>query len=221
MLRFALSFAVLIACGVICKSQQNIPKSPSTAINKKKEIELYKIDEIVNKHIIQNSNQLNKNTKPVDGIPSPEKKQAEAAKYKYEAWTYEYKKSVYNSQRFASYVIFIISIFIVLVGLYMSWRQFNKSSEVVTNAVAAAVGKLPVNPKIDPAPAPAPAPAPEAQSSIKISPTQIELSTSFIGVIILVLALGYFYLYLRFVYPITESRSNTHESTKQLEDTPK
>ena len=112
--------------------------------------------------------------------------------YQYTLDGQAHRSKVFAWQYTSSIVIFVVVILLVLVGVYFSWVQFQRSVEPRAQA-----GKKPA--------ANTEATGTKAtQTTIKASAEGFEISSPVLGVIILALSLGFFYLYLAYVYPINE-----------------
>lgn len=95
----------------------------------------------------------------------------------------DHRKAVFDWQLFASKLIFIIVMLIVLSGLVLSYMHFYKSLK---------------------------APAGEVENTeLEMSTSGIKMNSSVIGLIILVLAIAFLYLYLIHVFPINEFNVDT------------
>ena len=119
--------------------------------------------------------------------------------YAYKTEAFQHRQRVFEWQLLSSKVIFVVVIFLVLVGLYFSWLQFKAD-------MAKGEGTESADQKADdksPQP-PAQATPNQPVSTIEASTTGIKVSSPVLGVIILVISLAFFYLYLQYVYPIEE-----------------
>ncbi|HVT60938.1 MAG TPA: hypothetical protein VHR45_21410 [Thermoanaerobaculia bacterium] len=101
---------------------------------------------------------------------------------------------VYRWQLDSSRIIFVVVIFLVLVGIYFSWLQFRISLRPKPARVAADGAS--------PGEAVAAAAMTEISASLEGG---IKVSSPVLGVVILVISLLFFYLYLAYVYPITQN----------------
>lgn len=108
-------------------------------------------------------------------------RQALKAYYDYRVTGYQHRQRVFAWQLLSSRIIFVLVIFLVLVGVYFSWLQFR----------AALKGGTPF------------ADRPQ-DTSFEASTTGLKVSSPVLGVIILALSLAFFYLYLLYVYPIND-----------------
>ncbi|MBT5552134.1 MAG: hypothetical protein HOJ79_16840 [Nitrospina sp.] len=86
----------------------------------------------------------------------------------------EHRTEVFKWQHFSTQVIFYVVLFLVGVGVYFAWVQFQAGENS------------------------------QANNEIEVSLTGVKVSSPVLGVIILVLSLAFFYLYLVYVYPIKE-----------------
>ena len=98
--------------------------------------------------------------------------------YEYKTEGFRHRARVFRWQLYSSMVIFVVVVFLVLIGLYFSWLQFRKD--------LAATESTP----------------PDTQ--LALSAKGIQVQSSVLGVIILIISLMFFYLYLVYVYPIQE-----------------
>lgn len=110
--------------------------------------------------------------------------------YEYRTRGFEHRKQVFAWQLLSAKIIFVIVVFLVLVGLYFSWVQFHKKMDAPVTGNAQSLGGN--------------APGPEPATTISASTKEIKVSSPVLGVIILVISLLFFYLYLIYVFPIEE-----------------
>jgi hypothetical protein len=108
-------------------------------------------------------------------------RRALTAYYEYRVTGYEHRQSVFAWQLLSSRIIFVLVIFLVLVGVYFSWLQFRLAMK----------GGAPF------------ADRPQ-DTTFEASTTGLKVSSPVLGVIILALSLAFFYLYLLYVYPIND-----------------
>ncbi|MBI3862258.1 MAG: hypothetical protein HY290_10220 [Planctomycetia bacterium] len=124
------------------------------------------------------------------------------AHYEQDTWALKQRQRIFEWQYYAGIVVFVVSISVVAIGLWMSWLQFSafyrqsltapRQLEMTATQVAAA-GK---------AKGAAPEPVQPILNQIEVSATGAKVSTPIVGIIILTLSLAFFYLYLKFVFPI-------------------
>ena len=93
----------------------------------------------------------------------------------YNKATFKHNRQLYQFQFVTSIIIFIITVFIIILGLWLSWLQFAKKSFEQK----------------------------EANSSLEVGLTGIKINSDILGLLILIISLAFFYLYLKTVYPIT------------------
>lgn len=108
-------------------------------------------------------------------------REALAAYYQYRIDGYEHRQRVFRWQLLSSRIIFVVVIFLVLIGLYFSWLQFR-----------AAIRS-------------GPAAGAPPETTFEASASGLKVSSPVLGVIILAISLAFFYLYLVHVYPIVDS----------------
>ncbi len=106
-------------------------------------------------------------------------RRALAAYYQYRIDGYEHRQRVFRWQLLSSRIIFVVVIFLVLVGIYFSWLQFS-------SAIRAGGGE-------------------QRETTFEASTSGFKVSSPVLGVIILAISLAFFYLYLAYVYPIVDS----------------
>ena len=123
--------------------------------------------------------------------------------YAYQSSNLEHRSKTFAWQLFASKIIFIIVMIIVLSGLVLSYLHFYKSLSPAgvlplkqvsptddTVQTEQMKQNLPVN-------------------EIEISLTGIKINSSIIGLIILVISIAFLYMYLIYVFPIKEVTIDT------------
>ncbi|MGH6925362.1 MAG: hypothetical protein ACRED5_16670 [Propylenella sp.] len=107
-------------------------------------------------------------------------RQALTAYYQYRIDGYEHRQRVFRWQLLSSRIIFVMVIFLVLVGVYFSWLQFRSALRG------------------------GPTPSAPSETTFEASASGFKVSSPVLGVIILAISLAFFYLYLAHVYPISE-----------------
>jgi len=103
-----------------------------------------------------------------------------AAYYDYRVTGYQHRQRVFAWQLLSSRIIFVLVIFLVLVGVFFSWLQFRQALK------GTPFGERPQD------------------TTFEASTTGLKVSSPVLGVIILALSLAFFYLYLLYVYPISD-----------------
>lgn len=103
-----------------------------------------------------------------------------ASYYQYRIDGYRHRQEVFRWQLLSSRVIFVMVIFLVLVGVYFSWLQFRTTMKGAS-------------PSGEP-----------GETTFEASASGFKISSPVLGVIILAISLAFFYLYLVHVYPIDE-----------------
>jgi hypothetical protein len=106
-------------------------------------------------------------------------KQSLKAYYDYRTTGYQHRQHVFEWQLLSSRIIFVLVIFLVLIGVYFSWLQFRSSLK------GAAGEQL-------------------KETTFEASTAGFKVSSPVLGVIILAISLAFFYLYLVYIYPISE-----------------
>lgn len=112
-----------------------------------------------------------------------------AAKYEYEAFSYEHARRAFQQQEHTSIGVFWIVVVMVLAGLAFSAIQFYMGFRHSHVALARKTKGLP-EPTAD-------------RTDIEASLKGIKVSSTMLGVLVLVISMAFFYLYLAIVYPIT------------------
>ncbi|MFT3735629.1 MAG: hypothetical protein QM776_11490 [Rhodocyclaceae bacterium] len=125
-------------------------------------------------------------------------------------WTLEFDKKIYGRQRIYSEIVFWVSNIIVLTGLILTIRQFNRDGIERKSRVRhdpklmrRKPGTILATAKQNPAPQDRP------ETKIILRPDGIEIGTRVTGLAILVISLGFYYLMLNYVYTISETAANT------------
>ena len=103
----------------------------------------------------------------------------QAVNREYYTFAYDYRIKVYNWQLLSSGIILFVVTLIVLLGLYLSYRQFELGAHAINKP-------------------------PDSTSTVDISSTGIKVNSNVIGLIILVTSIAFFFLYLKFVFPIKD-----------------
>ncbi len=112
-----------------------------------------------------------------EGIASLQ--EALKAYYDYRISGYAHRERVFAWQLLSSRIIFVVVIFLVMVGIYFSWLQFSRSLKGTKGDEF-------------------------KETTFEASTTGFKVSSPILGVIILAMSLAFFYLYLAFVYTISE-----------------
>lgn len=136
---------------------------------------------------------------------------------KHEEWSLNHRKQVLNYQHVSSIVIFVVVLIIIGFGLFLSYMQFRKSSQLgeqPDKGSAAAAQSIDNNNKDSGSGTISP-----TLTSISISKDGIQIDSSVIGILILFISLGFFYLYLTTVYPIDEIESAVNKAKTQISET--
>ena len=107
-------------------------------------------------------------------------RRALTAYYEYRVVGYQHRQRVFAWQLLSSRIIFVLVIFLVVVGVFFSWLQFRQALK------GTPFGERPQD------------------TTFEASTTGLKVSSPVLGVIILALSLAFFYLYLLYVYPIND-----------------
>lgn len=149
------------------------------------------------------------------------------AQIDHEVWALKQRQKIYAWQFWAGIMVFVVSIGIVILGMYMSWLQFDafyrhsmssqvgsstsvdSASQTVTTVTQLAQSAATAGTAVTPAPRPStPADGPPGGivqreiNQIELSSAGVKIATPIVGIIILTLSLAFFYLYLAFVFQI-------------------
>jgi hypothetical protein len=149
--------------------------------------------------------------KPADEpFTNPENKiQAEKLKLNEYRYSIQHEQKVYDLQYYTSMIIFAIVIFIVLTGLYLSYRQFEFNHEMlrhqVNNKKAVVVQGADATTTITDKSATESSESDislSGSTTFEVSKDGIKINSAVIGLIILAISIAFFFLYLEFVYPV-------------------
>lgn len=106
---------------------------------------------------------------------------------KYREFAMKNVKQVFNWHYYSSIMIFILVVSIVVMGLYLSYRQFRLQEWVTQHSDSK---KVPVVKSED------------GSTTFEVGKDGIKINSAVIGLIILTISLAFFFLYLKYVYPI-------------------
>ena len=98
----------------------------------------------------------------------------------YNTWVLRHTKNVFILQYIKSIIIFFVVLIIVFTGLYFSFIQFKRSTNILNSENSNS----------------------EINTTLKIGAGSIEVSSSILGLLILVISLAFLYLYLEEVHRI-------------------
>jgi hypothetical protein len=121
----------------------------------------------------------------------------------YYKFAYAYRKKAYEWQLLSSRIILAVVIVVVLLGLYLSYLQFEAGARTLTRTTTSIkatdppANSLPANSS-----PPNSSDAAFQQSTMELSKDGIKINSNVIGLIILVISIAFFFLYLRFVFGI-------------------
>jgi len=128
-----------------------------------------------------------------------------ANRTKYEAWTTEHTRSVFERQAVYTQVIFWMVVFMVASGVALTWYQFVHDSTTFSRVVDALLKRPVRRSKSESEPDPALAnllDIARAEQKLELSKDGVKITTRVLGIVTLALSMGFFYLYLAHVYPI-------------------
>jgi hypothetical protein len=133
------------------------------------------------------------------------------ATFEHQVWVLQYRQRAYEAHHSYTFWVFILVCALVVLGMYLSLREFNLDSrrrEALLTQLSKHLRRL----TSDKASAGASPPLPldtgsTVSTTLGIDTTGVKLTSPVLGVIILVVSMGFFYLYLKTVYPINEANS--------------
>jgi Ca2+/H+ antiporter len=134
------------------------------------------------------------NSQQSDSVSSFTQRQVDSVnqiKVEYTKFAYAYRIKLYNWQLTSSKYIFAVVVIIVLIGLYLSYLQFNLSTKKVIKSIQKA------DEKFTESPAPT--------NKLEINKDGIKVDSAVIGLVILTISIVFFFLYLKFVFPINDA----------------
>ncbi|MCG8698265.1 MAG: hypothetical protein MI922_09445, partial [Bacteroidales bacterium] len=111
----------------------------------------------------------------------------------YNVFAFKHRIKVYKWQLVSAKIIFVISIIIVLVGLYMSYLHFRISTKVSLSSDDSSQVNNKSNNNTS-----------ESPTSFQFGKDGIKIQSTVIGLIILVISIVYFLMYLKYIYPIKD-----------------
>ena len=129
------------------------------------------------------------------------------AAFEHQVWALQYRQRAYEAHHSNSFWVFVLVCALVLLGMYLSLREFNLDSrrrEALIAQLSKRLGRIAAG-KADEAKAEAADVGAAPVTTLGIDPTGVKLTSPVLGVIILVVSMGFFYLYLKTVYPINET----------------
>ncbi len=106
-------------------------------------------------------------------------------------YTFDQNRKVFQWQYISSIIIFFIVIFIVLVGLYLSYLQFKIATKIFTTPQQ--IEKINEDANY----------IEIMKANLEFGKDGIKMNTAVIVLIILTLSLSFLFLYLKYVYPIS------------------
>jgi len=136
---------------------------------------------------------------------------AAKAEFEHNVWALEYRQRAYEAHHRYTMWVFILVCALVVLGMYLSLRQFNLDERrklALIDTLQARLNRLLAKQGKESEHATDDAVALEGDSSssqLEISASGVKVSSPVLGVIILVVSMGFFYLYLKTVYPIQET----------------
>ncbi len=129
------------------------------------------------------------------------------AALEHQVWVLEYRQRAYEQHHRNSMWVFLLVCALVVLGMYLSLREFNLDSrrrEALIAQLSKRLRRIAAG-KADDAKAEAAEAGAAPVTTLGIDPTGVKLTSPVLGVIILVVSMGFFYLYLKTVYPINEA----------------
>jgi hypothetical protein len=129
------------------------------------------------------------------------------AAFEHQIWTLQYRQRAYEAHHANSFWVFLLVCALVVLGMYLSLREFNLDSrrrEALIAQLSKRLRRVAAG-KADDAKAEAEDAGAGPVTTLGIDPTGVKLTSPVLGVIILVVSMGFFYLYLKTVYPINET----------------
>lgn len=111
----------------------------------------------------------------------------------YNEFAFKHRIKVYKWQLISAKIIFVISILIVLVGLYMSYLHFRISTKISMSSDDVSQVNSKSNRNTS-----------ESPTSFQFGKDGIKIQSTVIGLIILVISIVYFLMYLKYIYPIKD-----------------
>jgi len=134
---------------------------------------------------------------------------AEKAEFDHIVWGLQYRQRAYEAHHQYTMWVFILVCALVVLGMYLSLREFNLDERRRLVLIDRLRGKI--KHMIDQGAGGGQPPGEGGggggapSSTVDLTPTGLKVSSPVLGVIILVVSMGFFYLYLKTVYPIQES----------------
>ena len=129
------------------------------------------------------------------------------AALEHQVWVLQYRQRAYEQHHRNSMWVFLLVCALVVLGMYLSLREFNLDSrrrEALIAQLSKRLRRVAAG-KADDAKAEAEDSGAGPVTTLGIDPTGVKLTSPVLGVIILVVSMGFFYLYLKTVYPINET----------------
>jgi hypothetical protein len=111
----------------------------------------------------------------------------------YVQWQRAYARRGWEWHLFSTQVLFAMVMAIVIFGLWLTHKQFQRDYVAHDGA-----------PSAEPTPAPAPSP-----STLKLGPAGLELTSQVVGLLVLAISVAFFYFYVKEVYPMREVERDT------------
>lgn len=136
-------------------------------------------------------------------------KKSEDLKIEEDRYGIKHGQKVYDFQYYTSIIIFAVVIFIVLTGLYLSYKQFEFTHEMLRNQTDAKKAIIIQGPdattKITDDTTSQETKADislSGSTTFELSKDGIKINSAVIGLIILAISIAFFFLYLEYVYPV-------------------
>lgn len=126
----------------------------------------------------------------------PETPKMLQAREEYTVFAWQNRRDAFAWQSVSTKVIFVVVIIVVLVGLYLSWMQFNFAHNVPLKVTTPSPeGSANAATSANPG---------DGVNTIEVNTSGVKITSSVIGLVILTLSIVFFFLYLKFVYPVIE-----------------
>jgi hypothetical protein len=129
------------------------------------------------------------------------------AAFDHQVWLLQYRERAYEAHHRYTLWVFVLVCALVVLGMYLSLREFNLDSrrrEALIAQLTKRLKRLSGQKGQDSAAEHGDGGA-STSTTLGIDATGVKVTSPVLGVIILVLSMGFFYLYLKTVYPINEA----------------
>ena len=191
--RMLCAIAILQLCSGLAAAQESIPKALTTPTPG---LHLQAIPDAERASETSPSPGVSAKDPLLGNGPAETPKMLEARE-EYVVYAWKNRRDAFAWQSISTKMIFLIVIFVVLAGLYLSWMQFRAAHKMPMKITAPSAGTLPS--------AGTPGDQLDAKTtSIELNTGGLKITSSVIGLVILTLSIVFFFLYLKFVYPIIQ-----------------